>query len=481
MLDLSEFRVLDRNSDACGVSVSKLMENAGSRIAEFVKSRKDGRSNVLVVCGPGNNGGDGLVAAAKLRGKAHVHIMLVGGRKRSSDLLKSSLSKVKALIADSRTIRRLKPSDMIVVDALLGSGANRPPMGDYLDAIELMEGLRRDGSILVSVDVPSGFPTGVQVHPDYTVTFHDAKRGMTERECGKITIADIGIPERAVKYTGPGEMHLYPVPMRETHKGNNGTVTVIGGGSFSGAPTFSSMGAYRTGADLVYTIVPSRSYHAVSGFSPNLMAFSSDAEVFSPSDAEMALHWIRRSGAVVIGPGMDTGESTLGFIAELLRRVTCPAVVDATAIEAVGADHKLLKGGAAVVTPHAREFETLTGEKTETALEARAEQIRCWASRLGATILLKGSIDIISDGIRVKLNDTGNPGMTVGGTGDVLTGIVACLLSKGCAPFDAARLGAYLNGSAGDLSFAARSYGLLATDVIEHIPDVLVRDIRENR
>ncbi len=476
MLDLIEFRILDINSAFRGVPVSALMENAGRRLALAVEREAPGRSDVLVVCGPGNNGGDGYAAAASLRDRFAVHVLQVPpGTPPGSALAAIHFSRVADLVADEAFVRSLDPSKTVVVDALLGSGANRPPAGEFLKAIELMRGMRDGGSLLISADVPSGFPVSTLLHPDITVTFHDIKSGMNEGNSGSIEVADIGIPEKATAFTGPGEMLLYPPPQHDSHKGKNGVVTVIGGGPFAGAPAFSSMAAYRTGADLVYTIVPGVNYQAVASFSPNLMPFPSGGDAFSVSDVPLALRWAGRSGAAVIGPGMDGGEETSSFISSFLREASIPLVVDAAAIAVAGREHSLIRGRKVVVTPHAREFERLTGEEAATDLGKRGEQIRSWAERLGITILLKGAVDIISDGGRLKMNDTGNAGMTVGGTGDVLTGIVASLMSKGASPFDAARLGAYINGSAGDISFETKSYGLLATDVIEDIPSVLVR------
>lgn len=482
MLEISEFRVLDRNSDYCGTSVSQLMENAGKGVADYVLQHRGKREKVVVVCGPGNNGGDGLVAAHHLRDR--MKVMVLAAREpdaNSGELIKSKFSALSDLLVSEKLIEGLKCDDTVVVDALLGTGANRPPAGRYLELINLMQGMNERGSLLISVDVPSGFPSKLHLHPETTLTLHDAKTGMREEECGRIVVLDIGIPERASKFTGPGELLLYPLPARDTHKGNNGVVTVVGGSVFAGAPTFASLAAYRTGADLVYSIVPKGSYSAISGFSPNLMVFSTKGDAFSQEDMEAVTHWMQRSGALVIGPGMDESDGSLNFIAGLIKGASCPVVVDAAAIRAVGSDHSLLQGKKAVVTPHSREFEKLTGESVKEKLEERAEQIRVWAERLGVTILLKGATDIVSDGVRIKLNDTGNPGMTVGGTGDVLTGIVAALLSKGCSAFDAARVGAFINGASGDICFDSKSYGLLATDVIEAIPAVLVKQLEGKR
>ena len=482
MLDLKEFKILDRNSVFYGTPISKLMDNAGRGVAEAVMKHSNGRSHVLIVCGPGNNGGDGSAAARYLRGRIETSILLAEpGQEPKSDLLRHNFSSVSDLVVGEDALRKLDWNATVVVDALLGSGINRRPEGRYRQLIDFMHEMKRKGSLLLSVDVPSGFPTDFHVLPDITVTFHDTKAGMIEENSGKIEIVDIGIPEKAIKYTGPGEMLLYPVPANDTHKGNNGIITVIGGGAFAGAPTFASLAAYRTGADLVYTVVPKKSFGVASVFSPNMMVFSTAHQAFEPADEAVAMKWVERSGSLVIGPGMDSDSKTHGFIRRIMKKARCSMVVDASAIEVAGDNSSLIAGKNVVVTPHSKEFEKLTGEVVAKTIVARSEQIRSWAHKLDVTILLKGATDVISDGRRVKLNDTGNPGMTVGGTGDVLTGIAAELMAKGCSPFDAGRLAAYINGSSGDICFRSKSFGLLATDVIESIPDVLVRDLGGNQ
>lgn len=443
------------------------MDNAGRAVADAVMKRGEG--DVLVMCGPGNNGGDGIVAARYIKGK-RVHLFLSKAQETEAKL-HEELEAVGNLI-----VKELPKAGKgwVIVDALLGVGIRGEPREPYASLIQYINRCREEGSYVISVDVPSGFPTSLAVRPQITVTMHDAKEGMNPENSGEIVVADIGIPKDAVDYTGPGEMLLYPVPSSSSHKGNNGIVTVIGGGAFSGSTVFSSLAAYRTGADLVYTIVPRSSYSTVAAFSPNLMVFHTKQDFFAIEDLEAVMPWVKRSGAIVIGPGMEVRRESEEFTTRLLQESTVPSVVDAGAIEIVGKTG-VRRRAPTVYTPHAREFEKLTGEKVCESLEERKAQVMRCAGQLGGTILLKGVPDVISDGKRVKLNRTGNAGMTVGGTGDVLTGEVAELLAKGCSPFDAARVAAFINGTAGSICFVSKSYGLLATDVIEAIPTVLER------
>ncbi len=473
-------KISDRNAEAAGVPLSTLMENAGKRIVSTIDAEFGTMKHVVFVCGPGNNGGDGFAAAFILSRRRDVSVIVVGGPgiQRKPDL-EEKLDRVSGLVRDASILESPEMKKTLIVDCLLGSGINRPPSGEFLKIVQMINEARRNGSAVLSVDVPSGFPYDERVSPDVTVTFMDAKSGMNESNSGRIITVDIGIPERAMKYTGPGEMELYPVPKRASHKGNNGVVTVIGGGAFCGATVFASIAAYRTGADLVYTFVPGNFVQTVASFSPSIMAFPAGDRSLSPDSIDGIMNWIGKSSAVLVGPGTDA--SSAEFIRKLIARVSSPLVIDAGGIEVAGRHGTILSGKDVVITPHAREFTALTGVRLDDDLDSRKETVMKWAAKLGATILLKGAVDIISDGKRVRLNDTGNPGMTVGGTGDVLAGIVAALMSKGLDGYNAARLGAYMNGCAGDLCFGRKSYGMIASDVIEAIPEVLASQLENNR
>jgi len=469
--DLSESRIIDRNAVYRGISIQVLMEKAGKAVAAAVSDFR--RGHVVIFCGRGNNGGDGFAAAAFLRDRFDVRVIM-SERDYSppTPLLRSFYEGISDLVGDGV---ESEAGDTVIVDALLGSGISRPAAGNYAQLIARINELHESGAAVVSVDVPSGFPFSPAVTPDATVMMQTGKEGVDEKSGGKLIIADIGIPEKAVRYTGPGEMLLYPLPGSESHKGNNGIVTVIGGGKFCGAPVFSSLAAYRTGADLVYTLIPPHFTVSAAAVSPNLMVFPASAERDAEFSREAVIGWIERSTAVAVGMGMVDDAETSSFLERIFPDLKCPCVLDAGAIPLLSRKRERLASRNVVATPHSGEFEKLTGEKPAGDLDARGEQVREWASRLGITILLKGRIDVISDGKHVKFNDTGNPGMTVGGTGDVLTGVVAALMSKGCSPFNAARLGAFMNGRAGDMVFESRSFGLLATDLIEAIPSVIVQ------
>ena len=250
---------------------------------------------------------------------------------------------------------------------------------------------------------------------------------------------------------------------------------VIGGGPYTGAPTLAAMGAYRIGVDLVQIATPEPSFATVSSYSPNYIVHRMPGTVFTDSHMDQVLGLTGLVDAVLIGSGLGRDPRTQDAVCDFVRDCNKPMVIDADAFSALATDPDLLRGKKGIVTPHSREFATLFGKALPDELELRAADVKDAAARIKMTVLVKGMIDIISDGQRIKFNRTGNPGMTVGGTGDVLAGICVGLLAKGVDPFDAARMAAYTNGYAGDLAFNDRCYGLLATDVIDNIPSVMCR------
>jgi len=478
MIPPLEMRILDRNAQHYGISILDLMENAGRGVADV--ARRDfgaAGKRILVVCGTGNNGGDGLVAARHLSKDGRVEVLLarppdqLGTEEARTNF--SRLRDVRVLEGLAESEEAMARADMII-DALLGVGAEGPLREPYATLIREMNA---SGKPILSVDVPSGFGADPIVRPAVTVALHDAKEGMTPANSGRIQVVDIGIPAQVVRSTGPGEFLLYPLPKAESHKGQNGNVLIVSGGPFTGAPALVAMGALGVGADLVHIATPLIAWQVVASFSPSFIVHPLPGDRLLHAHVDGILALAAKADAMAIGPGLGAAEDTLAAVRDIVRGVSLPIAIDADAIRAVAADPSVLHGKRAVVTPHSREFALLTGKTLPEPPEARGEIVREAAKTFGATILLKGHVDIVSDGDRLKFNYTGNPGMTVGGTGDVLCGVTAGLLSKGVAPFDAARLAAFTNGYAGDLAFKAKSYGLTAVDVADRLGNVLAEFI----
>ena len=475
MIPFEEVNVLDRNAQYLGVPTSQLMENAGKAVADAVMKRYSlGHKKIVVLCGPGNNGGDGFVAARYLRVHCEVTVVLLAEEKNiTSDLARLNFSKirnkVKTLILPANVGELIGQSD-IVIDAMLGVGLSGKLREPFASIVKRLVSSHKQ---IVSVDVPTGMGTDLAVRPNLTVTFHDLKEGMEKVRCGKVLVADIGIPKDAETYIGPGEFVYLPRPSPSSRKGDNGRLVIVGGGPYTGAPAFSGMAAYRMGVDLVRILTPSSAAGIIASYSPTFIVHPLPGQGLNASHVEDVLAALNDCDAMVIGPGLGNAPDTLAAICDILSRCQKPVVIDADGIRAVGQNRKALKGLRGVITPHAGEFELLTGEKLPEDLEGRARAVKSWAKRLELTILLKGRTDIVSDGNLVKLNRSGNPGMTVGGTGDVLTGIVGGLLAKKVSPFNAARLAAITCGYSGDLAFADQGYSIGPVEVACRITETL--------
>jgi hydroxyethylthiazole kinase-like uncharacterized protein yjeF len=501
MIPTKEINVLDKNAEFYGVPTIKLMENAGKQVADFIINKfKQDHKEILFFCGLRNNGGDGFVAARYLASKYNVSVLLTGKEKDIQTIISQEnykkLKKTNVKIYNINSLNKideLLSKNKIIVDSMLGIGLKgdlREPYSTIVKKINSEKNIT-----IISVDVPTGIGTNIAIKPNYTVTFHDVKTGMIKENSGDIKIVDIGIPKKAVGYVGPGELSTYyPISKKESHKGENGRLLVIGGGPYYGAPALSSFAAQRTGIDLIFVATPKNVARAITSYSPLLIKpvrLAKDVAKLSPTLIVKELnnenHLVRNDlviieklvdkvDALVIGPGLGSDNETQKAVEKIINlfvKNKKPIVIDADAIKVVGKKPVLVKNSQVVITPHSGEFQELTGVKLSNVLDERKKNVENWAKKLGVVILLKGPIDVVSNGEVTKLNDIHNPAMTVGGTGDVLAGIVGALLSKGIEPFNAARIGVFINGAAGNNAFEKKSYGLIATDVIEEIPHIL--------
>lgn len=467
-----EVKVLDINSRHLGVTTITLMENAGAAVARYVVDSYPSKARVAVLCGRGNNGGDGFVAARHLAQTMPVTVYLLDPEDgAASDVAAMNLHRARPLA------RGIKAFDIrecdVVIDAMFGVGLKGRPREPAAGVIRKLNKSRKP---VVSVDVPSGWPSELKVRPQVTVTFHASKAGMNRKNSGKIVVADIGIPEDAQTYCGPGDFSLLPRRESNAHKGDAGRVLVIGGGPYTGAPAFTGMAAMRSGVDLVFVATPEPAALPVSVHSPHLIVRPLEGDILEEGHVQNLLSMTKEADVVAIGPGLGSAPETLRAVQMFVPKCTKPMVIDADAIAACGSRPQILRNKQVVITPHASEFKRLTGMALGTDDPAmRGEKVKEAAARLRANILLKGPKDVISDGGMIKLNRTGNNALAVGGTGDVLTGLVAGMIAQGAKPFHAARIGAFAMGLAGDLAFEEKSYGLVATDVIDKIPIVLRR------
>ena len=276
--------------------------------------------------------------------------------------------------------------------------------------------------------------------------------------------------------------NIYKERPKDSKKYDFGLLIVIGGSDFySGSPALSAMAAFKSGVDMVRIIAPKRAADIIASFSPNLAAYPLEgnwlerkhlATLISMTESAKAVSYGKT--AVVIGGGMGRSKDTQDAILEYLQEVSVPVVIDADAINALRKKPEIISGKPFLITPHTYEFFVLTGREVyKLSDEEKIKAVQEEAARLQTTILLKGAIDIISDGKEVALNKTGTPLMIVGGTGDTLAGVAGALVARGIDPFTAAQAAAFINGLAGELAGKKLGESMTATDLIEKIPNVL--------
>jgi len=478
MIPAREVRVLDANAEALGVPRKQLMESSGNAVARVVRDLTDPGASVAFVCGRGNNGGDGLVAARFLA-EYDVTVHLLGRRETISTriaaenweaLVESEMDARE--VTDSTALDLGDPDPDLVVDAMLGTGITGALREPERTAAWAMNG---SSAPVLSVDVPSGVDADTgdgyegAVEADHVVTFHDTKPGLADLDA-EVRVELIGIPEAAETFVGPGDLlRLDRDP--QSHKGDHGEVLVVGGGPYTGAPTLSARAALRAGADLVRIACPEGIAREVQAFSEDLIVRPFAGDHLLPGHVQRLAAMAAEHDTVVFGPGLGDHEETLEAVRSFLGTYEGTAVVDADALQVVA---EVDTEATLICTPHQGELVKMGGETSDDWRE-RADLVERFAAEIGHVLLVKGAYDVVSDGERTRVNRTGNPGMTVGGTGDVLagvTGALACVLP----PEHAAAVGAFANGRAGDAVVEDRGYGLLATDLIDAIPGALRRD-----
>lgn len=461
---------LDINSAYYGVPRIELMENAGRCVYESLKERFSLRDRrIAVYCGLGNNGGDGFVAARYLaRAGAEVTLILLG---RDEDIKTEEARKNYMLLKKEDVRLREGPGGYdydIIVDALLGTGI----VGELREPYKsVVEGINESKAFKISIDLPSGLSSetgrGSCVSADLVVTFHKPKKGL---ERYNYVVADIGIPDKAETHVGPGEVVVnLGKRKREAKKGDYGRVLILGGSEeYYGAPLLAAMAAQNSGVDLIFLAVPEVNFEVSRCYYPDFIIRKYPGAMLNSEGVVLALELAGKCDSLVIGPGLGTRSETKKAVLDILKKIDIPTVIDADALKAL-AGEKVPSN--AVLTPHSAEFKLLTGEDLPSKLEDRAELVKKQSCALGAVILLKAPIDIIaSPSGRIKYNSTGNPGMTVGGTGDVLAGLVGGFLAQGLNPLDAACCAAFVNGYAGDELYEEKGYSFTASDLAVELP-----------
>jgi NAD(P)H-hydrate epimerase len=447
-------RAVDENAIAFGVTELQLMESAGRALADMVRITSPTR--VLVLCGRGNNGGDGMVAARHLQHGVDTDVCYLDSGKRSPACEHQLIALKRCRVGlypftcrdDLASLHSRFTKADVIIDALLGIGASGEIQEPLKTCVELANASQAK---IIAADIPT---TGMRA--DRICAFHRAK-------CEGSTVVDIGIPLEAECFVGPGDLTLIRPRHLKAHKGFGGEVLVIGGGPYQGAPYLAGLGALRAGADIVRIASP------VFEPIPDLIYERLDGKKIGREHTERLIDLAKRADVVVCGNGLGTeSHAVVTIIAPHCKRAVFDA--DALRLPLPAAQEET------IYTPHAGEFTRITGTTLPADTIGRAHAAR--GAGICGTLLLKGHIDVITYGTQVRFNRTGNAAMTVGGTGDVLAGIAGALFCH-LPAFDAACIAAYVNGRAGERVAAERGGGMLASDLVDRIPIELFRNGKE--
>jgi NAD(P)H-hydrate epimerase len=504
----SAMREIDRKAiEGMGIPSLRLMENAGQAVvcALFNHAREGLAGRAVILCGKGNNGGDGMVVARILRRMGFDPLVLLLARPDSLSgdaavqFARLSSSSVRVRIIDLEACppdpgSLLKGAELLV-DAILGTGTQGAVSG-YL--AEVIAAANASPAFVAAVDIPSGLsgdalaPVGPCIRADLTVTLAHPKPCIFTPEgaphCGKVEVADIGIPPAAAHgqpvageaVDGGWAAPFFNERPSQTHKGSCGRVLLIAGSrGKAGAAVLAARGALRAGAGLVTVAVPTSAHAAVAGSLPEAMTLPLPETREGTLSMDALAPILQAAGsvdAVGIGPGLGTVPETAALLRELFRDLPCPAVVDADALNALAGCGIPLRQHAVprILTPHPGEMTRLDGRTTAEVIRDRYTRLASLAEAWDVVVHLKGFRSLTAaPGKPWRMNLSGGPHMAAPGMGDVLTGVAAALLARAMDPFDAASLAAWWHGAAADLAFQRLGgYGLLASEVADALPAI---------
>ncbi len=500
-LTSAQMRTAEERAVADGiVTVAELMSRAGRAVCAEV-GRRVPEGVAAVLCGPGNNGGDGWVTAAALAldGRAVTVVSGIAPGAATGDAARDAA--VRAVeagvrwvgIDDTDAVGRVLEDADVIVDALFGLGFNGSPRGSYAHLIEQLGG---HGATIVSVDVPSGVDSdtgavaGPAVDADVTVSFTAHKPGLLihpgASHAGEVVLVDIGVPLGLPCQDGYLELPevadlrpWLPLPAVTDHKGSRGRVAIVAGSAaYPGAAVLAARGALSLGPGYVTLVVPQNVAALAHAALPNVIVRGVPEDGDGAlADAEAVLAAAADADAVVVGPGVTTAAGPVRVVGALIERVSVPLLIDADGLNVLASDTSGLHARVrpTVLTPHPGEMARIAG----TAIAViEADRIGAASALSGAcrACVLKGPRTVIAGEGRIALALAGTPALARAGTGDVLAGMIGTLLAQGLTPFEAAVLGAHLHGWAGEHGAAERTAVCLdATDVPSFVPDAVRR------
>jgi ADP-dependent NAD(P)H-hydrate dehydratase / NAD(P)H-hydrate epimerase len=510
ILDSKQMRNIDaRTSREYGIPGRILMENAGARAAESLEEECEDleHRSILILCGKGNNGGDGFVLARHLVNRGfHPRVVLLN---RRSEVKEDALANLRILgkmgvdvsvAHEPRTWKALLPelerSDL-VVDAILGTGLRGPARGFLKTVIADVGGLDAE---VVSLDIPSGLSADSPLVPgEAVVADHTLAMGLpkiphlfppAELFCGEVSVLDISLPDGAVEAEGvklelleeEEVRRMLPTRPRDSHKGDFGHVLVLAGSrSKPGAASLAALGALRAGAGLVTVATGRNAQPMVHAHCAEAMVeplAETEGGTLSRTVLSPILKMLEGKAVLVVGPGLGTATDVTQVIRKLVDKADLPVVVDADGLNAFAGKAQMLGGKPSrprILTPHPGEFARLLGRKTEEVQADRVGASRRFATDHRCFLVLKGYRTLVATpGGEVFVNPTGNPGMATAGTGDVLAGMIAALVAQDNDPLPGILAAVFLHGVAGDLAAAQRgAQGLLASDLLERLPEAM--------
>ncbi|MGI8649986.1 MAG: NAD(P)H-hydrate dehydratase [Rubrobacter sp.] len=490
----------DHNAQGLGIPGGVLMERAGAAMAEEILKRFF-TQEALVVAGGGNNGGDGFVIARELH-RAGVRVRVVATKDEHSGDSKVNLAALKNLGVEVRgpeEFEGLLGDAGLVVDALLGTGFS----GEVREKeAGIIRALNDSGSQVVSVDIPSGVNgstgevAGEAVRADLTLCAHAVKVGCVVSPgleyAGEVAVVGIGLPEEAevessVLWTDAESLRgIVPRTFHASHKYSAGTLMVVAGSrAMTGASVMVVGGAERAGCGIVFLAVPQSAASALDLRLTETLVYGvaeDEAGHSSPAALEAILEQAGRASAVVAGPGLGIGDGQRELLERLLQEIEAPVLLDADAItNLAGTDAISKRLAPTILTPHAGELGRLLGARAEEVSAQRLASASRAAEESGCVVLLKGSDTLVCEpGRRVSVNSTGSVALATAGTGDILSGVIGALLSRGMEPYDAARCGAWAHGRAAELWLQKTGWpaeSLIATDLLPYIPEAMAEVI----
>jgi ADP-dependent NAD(P)H-hydrate dehydratase / NAD(P)H-hydrate epimerase len=472
-----------------------LMERAARVFAAWFQNKFPASEQVLIFCGPGNNGGDGLAVARLLHAHGYnLHVYIVGDTSKASADFKTNLEQ----LPEQVTISNIQSdSDLptivntpFIIDALFGTGLNRPVTGLYAQVIER---INASGTCITAIDMPTGLYTdsqtpdeGAIIKADFTISFEMPKLAFLlpqhEQYVGEWYILPINLSKKAIAHTSSNLFYtthqdvclLLKSRKRFSHKGIYGHALLLAGGiGKMGAAVLAARACLRGGVGLLTVQVPSVGYTVLQTSVPEAMTLTDSNEKYL---SELPAN-LEKYNVIGVGPGIGTEKCSNSAIHQLLATSTHALVIDADAINIIAASDrlkKLLPSDQVIFTPHPKEFERLVG-KTKSDYD-RLAKLKGFCSEYGCYVVLKGNNTAIGtpDG-NIYFNSTGNPGMATGGTGDVLTGIITALVAQQYTLKEACIIGVYVHGLAGDLALnTVGAIAMTASDLIDHLPQAFL-------